>query len=309
VSERPLLEVQNLTKLYLTRSAWPRPMRHEVRAVDDVSLAVRPGETFGLVGESGCGKSTIARCVLRLIAPTSGSVRFDGRDLLALPPEQMRELRREMQIIFQDPYSSLDPRMRVQALVAEPLEIHAVGTRETRARRVTELLERVGLGEGALSKFPHEFSGGQRQRIGIARALALSPRLVIADEPVSALDLSVRAQVINLLMELQRDFSLTYLFIAHDLALVRRICDRVAVMQRGRIVEQARAIDLFADPRHPYTRSLLAAVPEPDPRRRIDRRSSSDDRKSASERPAGVDGLLREVAPEHWVLSHEEEGR
>jgi oligopeptide transport system ATP-binding protein len=300
-----LLEVQDLRKVFVTRSGWPRSRRHEVRAVDGVSFSVAPGETFGLVGESGSGKSTVARCILRLLPPTSGTVRFDGKELLDLPHAAMRALRRELQIIFQDPYSSLDPRMRVGALVAEPLEIHGVGTRTTREERVAHLLERVGLGEDSRRKFPHEFSGGQRQRIGIARALALSPRLIIADEPVSALDLSVRAQVINLLMELQREFSLTYVFIAHDLALVRRICDRVAVMYRGQIVEQAAAGDLFADPRHPYTQALLAAVPVPDPRRR-----------HAAVDPAGAgsgwDGALdaeaawAEVTPGHWVRSSKE---
>jgi ABC-type oligopeptide transport system ATPase subunit len=268
-----------------------------VRAVDGVSFSVAAGETFGLVGESGCGKSTVARCVLRLLRPDAGEVRFDGRDVLALPPGEMRSLRRQMQIIFQDPYSSLDPRMRVGALVAEPLEIHGVGARAEREARVADLLERVGLGEAARRKFPHEFSGGQRQRIGIARALALNPRLVIADEPVSALDLSVRAQVINLLMQLQREFSLTYLFIAHDLALVRRICSRVAVMIQGRIVEMARAADLFAAPCHPYTRALLAAVPVPDPAARGERPPSMPVEDPA--RWAG--GRLEEVAPEHWV--------
>lgn len=296
-----LLEVKDLTKTFVTRSGWPRARRHEVRAVDGVSFSVAPGETFGLVGESGCGKSTVARCILRLLRPDAGEVRFDGKDVLALPPGEMRALRREMQIIFQDPYSSLDPRMRVGALIAEPLEIHGVGTRKERERRVGELLERVGLGEGAREKFPHEFSGGQRQRIGIARALALSPRFIIADEPVSALDLSVRAQVINLLMELQRDFSLTYLFIAHDLALVRRVCDRVAVMHRGKIVEQAGAVELFAHPRHPYTRALLAAVPVPDPRRRGRGALPQPNNGAVQVEVLDAAGSWEEVAPGHWV--------
>jgi ABC-type oligopeptide transport system ATPase subunit len=292
-----LLEVRELHKSFVTHGGWPRGVRHEVRAVDGVSFSVAAGETFGLVGESGCGKSTVARCVLRLLTPDAGEVRFDGRDVLSLPPREMRSLRREMQIIFQDPYSSLDPRMRVGALVAEPLEIHAKGTRRARQARVAELLERVGLGEAARDKFPHEFSGGQRQRIGIARALALSPRLVIADEPVSALDLSVRAQVINLLMELQRDLSLTYLFIAHDLALVRRICSRVAVMVRGRIVELAGAAELFSDPRHPYTRALLAAVPVPDPAARRDRGTLA----ASEDGSRWTSGRLEEIAPGHWA--------
>jgi oligopeptide transport system ATP-binding protein len=304
-----LLEVRELQKRFVSHSGWPRGRRHEVRAVDGVSFAVAAGETFGLVGESGCGKSTVARCVLRLLRPDAGEVCFDGRDVLALTPGEMRALRREMQIIFQDPYSSLDPRMRVGALVAEPLEIHGVGTRRERETRVVELLERVGLGEAARFRFPHEFSGGQRQRIGIARALALSPRLVIADEPVSALDLSVRAQVINLLMELQRDFSLTYLFIAHDLALVRRICSRVAVMVRGRIVEMARAADLFADPRHPYTRALLAAVPVPDPSRRGEGRGAKGEGVTETVTQATWTAPLHEVGPDHWVRAPLEEGR
>jgi oligopeptide transport system ATP-binding protein len=300
-----LLEVQDLRKYFVTGSGWPRGRRHELRAVDGVSFSVAAGETFGLVGESGSGKSTVARCILRLLPPTAGSVRFDGKDLLTMPAASMRALRRDLQIIFQDPYSSLDPRMRVGALVAEPLEIHGVGTRAAREERVAHLLERVGLGAAARVKFPHEFSGGQRQRIGIARALALSPRLIIADEPVSALDLSVRAQVINLLMELQREFALTYVFIAHDLALVRRICDRVAVMYQGQIVEQASAEALFADPRHPYTRALLAAVPVPDPHRR----RLADD--PVAER-SGWDGVLdpaapwEEVSPGHWVRAARE---
>src|SRR5207244_912840 len=247
-------EVRDLRKEYVTARSWPRGSEHVVRAVDGVDFGVSAGETFGLVGESGCGKSTLARCVLNLIRPTAGEVRFSGKELLALPPAAMRALRRDLQIIFQDPYSSLDPRMSIRASLLEPLEIHRIGTRREREARITELLERVGLGASALEKYPHEFSGGQRQRIGIARALATSPRLIVADEPVSALDLSIRAQVINLMLDLQRELSLTYVFIAHDLALVRQVCDRVAVMMRGRIVEQAPAEELFRNPLHPYTR-------------------------------------------------------
>src|SRR5438034_5617709 len=242
-----------------------------------------PGETFGLVGESGCGKSTVARCVLNLIRPTAGEVRFRGRNLSDRSPAEMRALRRDLQIIFQDPYSSLDPRMSIRASLLEPLEIHRIGTRREREARITELLERVGLGASALEKYPHEFSGGQRQRIGIARALATSPRLIVADEPVSALDLSIRAQVINLMLDLQRELSLTYVFIAHDLALVRQVCDRVAVMMRGRIVEQAPAEELFRNPLHPYTRRLLDAIPVPDPTIPLGRDNGDDEELPAGE--------------------------
>lgn len=263
----PLLDVRNLHKTYTSRSGWPAAREHVVRAVNDVSFDVRPGETFGLVGESGCGKSTVARCLLRLIPPTSGSVQFQGEDLLSLKAERLRQVRRELQIIFQDPYSSLDPRMTVRGILLEPFEIHRVGTRAERDQRVRELADLVGLPESALKKYPHEFSGGQRQRIGIARALALSPKLVVADEPVSALDLSIRAQVINLLADLQQQFGLTYLFIAHDLTLVRHVCHRVAVMRRGQIVELADTDELFSNPLHPYTRRLMDAIPIPDPHR------------------------------------------
>jgi oligopeptide transport system ATP-binding protein len=256
-----LLEVRNLQKHYPGRAG------SVVKAVDGVSFDVAAGETFGLVGESGCGKSTVARCVLRLIPPTAGEVRFDGEDLLTASPPRMRELRKELQIVFQDPFSSLDPRMTVRSILREPLEIHKIGNRAAQDARVVELAQLVGLTESALSKYPHEFSGGQRQRIGIARALALSPRLVVADEPVSALDLSIRAQVINLMADLQAQFGLAYLFIAHDLTLVRHVCRRVAVMRAGKIVELADTETLFTDPRHPYTRRLLAAIPVPDPER------------------------------------------
>jgi ABC-type oligopeptide transport system ATPase subunit len=283
-----LLEVQDLQKHYHARA-------HVVRAVDGVSFEVRERETFGLVGESGCGKSTVARCILRLIRPTGGEVRFEGRDLLALEGAALRQARRELQIIFQDPYSSLDPRMSIRATLLEPLEIHRVGSRSEREKRVRELMELVGLPETALSKHPHEFSGGQRQRIGIARALALSPKLVVADEPVSALDLSIRAQVINLMADLQRRFGLAYLFIAHDLTLVRHVCRRVAVMRRGKIVELAETEELFRNPLHPYTRRLLEAIPVPDPHR--ERRPAPPE----EEPDAGEEPELREVAPGHWA--------
>jgi oligopeptide transport system ATP-binding protein len=305
VTDAPLLEVRGLQKEYVTAGSWPRGAGHVVRAVDGVDFTVRSGETFGLVGESGCGKSTVARCVLRLIQPTAGDVRFLGRSVLELPPAEMRALRRDLQIIFQDPYSSLDPRMSIRASLLEPLEIHRIGTRKEREARIVELLERVGLGPSALPKYPHEFSGGQRQRIGIARALATSPQLIVADEPVSALDLSIRAQVINLMLDLQRELSLTYVFIAHDLALVRQICDRVAVMMRGRIVELAPGAELFRNPVHPYTQRLLAAIPVPDPSRRVEDTEEAPD--ASAERGGGepdpeeLEPPLREVAPGHFA--------
>jgi ABC-type oligopeptide transport system ATPase subunit len=260
----PLLEIRNLVKEF-SRKGGLFGARTKVRAVDGVSFAVEEGETFGLVGESGSGKTTTGRCILRLIEPTSGNVWFKGEDVLAFDRERMRRARREMQIVFQDPYSSLNPRMRVGAIVEEPLVIHRLGTRAERRARVADLFELVGLDPTHLPRYPHQFSGGQRQRIGLARALALSPSLIIADEPVSALDVSVQAQVVNLLMELQQRLKLTYLFIAHDLRLVRHICSRVAVMYLGRIVEMGPTESLFAAPAHPYTRALLSAIPVPDP--------------------------------------------
>jgi oligopeptide transport system ATP-binding protein len=237
-----------------------------VRAVDDVSFTVEEGETFGLVGESGSGKTTTGRCILRLTEPTSGKVRFKGEDVLAFSPSRLRAARREMQIVFQDPYSSLNPRMRVGTIVEEPLIIHKIGNRRERAARVAELFDLVGLDPSQLARYPHQFSGGQRQRVGLARALALNPSLIIADEPVSALDVSVQAQVINLLMDLQQRLKLTYVFIAHDLRLVRHICSRVAVMYLGRIVEIGETESIFAAPAHPYTQALLSAIPVPDPK-------------------------------------------
>jgi ABC-type oligopeptide transport system ATPase subunit len=260
----PLLEVENLVKEFSRRPGLLRSGTC-VRAVDGVSFTIDPGETFGLVGESGSGKTTTGRCVLRLVEPTSGEVRFKGEDVLRFSRERLRLARREMQIVFQDPYSSLNPRMRVRDIVEEPLVIHKTGSKPERRRRVEELFELVGLDPSQLDRYPHEFSGGQRQRIGLARALALNPSLIVADEPVSALDVSVQAQVVNLLMELQERLKLTYLFIAHDLRLVRHICNRVAVMYRGRIVELGTAETLFEAPAHPYTRALLSAIPVLDP--------------------------------------------
>ena len=263
----PLLEVHHLTREFSGRGGLFARVSgaHAVRAMDDVSFSIERGETFGLVGESGSGKTTTGRCILRLIEPTSGEVIFEGRSVLELPGREMRRVRQDMQIVFQDPYSSLDPRMRVSEILEEPLVIHRLGSRAERRRRVEELLPLVGLEREHLQRYPHEFSGGQRQRIGLARAIALSPSLIIADEPVSALDLSVQAQVVNLLMDLQQRLQLTYLFIAHDLRLVEHICDRVAVMYRGRIVEIGDTAKLFTAPQHPYTRALLSAIPVADP--------------------------------------------
>jgi peptide/nickel transport system ATP-binding protein len=287
----PLLEIAELTKEF--------PRKHglfaaptAVRAVDGVSFSIDEGETFGLVGESGSGKTTTGRCILRLIEPTSGTVRFRGEDVLAFSRARMRQARREMQIVFQDPYSSLNPRMRVGDIVEEPLVIHRTGAKAERRKRVAELFDLVGLDATQLARYPHQFSGGQRQRIGLARALALNPSLVIADEPVSALDVSVQAQVINLLMDLQQRLKLTYLFIAHDLRLVRHICSRVAVMYLGRIVEMGPTEALFAAPAHPYTRALLSAIPMPDPhlpRQRIVLDPSTFSREAP----------LREIVPGH----------
>jgi ABC-type glutathione transport system ATPase component len=259
----PLLEIRNLTKIFpLGESIFGGGARGEVRAVDDVSLDIQAGETLGLVGESGSGKSTIGRLVLRLIEPTSGQIVFEGRDLLAASHSDMRRMRRDMQIIFQDPFGSLDPRMRVDDVISEPLIIHEPLGADARRTRVAELLRAVGLDPSAMRRFPHEFSGGQRQRIGIARALALRPKFIVADEPVSALDVSVGAQIVNLMAQLQREFGLTYLFISHSMPVVRYLATRVAVMYRGKIVELGPTEQITERPQHPYTRSLLEATPE-----------------------------------------------
>ena len=259
-----LVEVEHLVKHFARDTGLFRGGAR-VAAVDDVSFSIDQGETFGLVGESGSGKTTTGRCMLRLIEPTSGAVRFRGENVLEFSRSRLRRARRDMQIVFQDPYSSLNPRMRARKIVEEPLVIHELGSRAKRRDRVAELFRLVGLSPAHLDRFPHEFSGGQRQRIGLARALALNPSFVILDEPVSALDVSIQAQVVNLLMDLQRQLTLTYLFIAHDLRLVEHICTRVAVMYLGRIVEIGPAASLFAAPQHPYTRALLSAIPVPDP--------------------------------------------
>lgn len=259
----PLLEVRNLTKVFpVGESIFGRGARGAVRAVDDVSLDIQSGETLGLVGESGSGKSTLGRLVLRLIEPTSGSVMFEGRDLLAAGHGDMQRLRRHMQIIFQDPFGSLDPRMRVEDVISEPLIVHERMLPAARRLRVAELLGAVGLDQSAMRRFPHEFSGGQRQRIGIARALALRPKFIVADEPVSALDVSVGAQIVNLMAQLQREFRLTYLFISHSMPVVRYLATRIAVMYRGKIVEVGQTEQITERPQHAYTRSLLQATPE-----------------------------------------------
>ena len=289
----PLVDVRSLTKEFTTRRRlFGAPTT--VRAVDNVDLQIFEGDTYGLVGESGSGKTTTGRCILRLIEPTSGDVMFRGENVLAFSKQQMRQARRNMQIVFQDPYASLNPRMRVDTIIQEPLVIHRLGSHDERQARVRELFELVGLDPVQLSRYPHEFSGGQRQRIALARALALNPSFVIADEPVSALDASVQAQIVTLLMDLQRRLTLTYLFIAHDLRLVRRICNRVAVMYLGRIVETGATDSVFTAPAHPYTRALLSAVPQPDPhatRARLTLDPASFDRGAP----------LREVAAGHYA--------
>ena len=258
----PLLEIENLTKHFRIRGG-----AGSVQAVNGVSLHLKRGETLGIVGESGCGKSTLARLILRLIEPTAGAVRFAGEDLMALPLSELRPRRRDMQLIFQDPYASLDPRLTVGAIVGEPLAIHGVGSRKERRERVAELLKTVGLDADATTRYPHEFSGGQRQRIGIARAIALEPKLIIADEPVSALDVSIQSQILELLLDLKSRLSLSYIFISHDLAVVEHVSDRVAVMYLGRIVETTDTESLYRQPAHPYTEALISAVPQPDPER------------------------------------------
>lgn len=311
-----LVEARNLKK-YFPLGGVLGPRHEEVKAVDGVSFSIRRGETFGLVGESGCGKSTTARCILRLIEPTSGEVSFEGRDLLSLSADELRRLRRDFQIIFQDPYSSLNPRMRVGQIIEEPLIIHRIGTGEQRRQRVKELLGMVGLESEHANRYPHEFSGGQRQRIGIARALALSPKFIVCDEPVSSLDVSVQAQIVNLLQDLQEQLGLTYLFVSHGLSVVEHISTRVGIMYMGKLVEIAPSREIFHNSLHPYTRALLSAIPVPDPSRRRERVALAGEIPAATAPPSGcrfrtrcpiseprcaeVEPEMVEVSPGHFV--------
>ncbi|HVT82551.1 MAG TPA: oligopeptide/dipeptide ABC transporter ATP-binding protein [Phycisphaerae bacterium] len=288
----PLLQVDNLRTYFPIRKGLMRTVAGYVRAVEDVSFAVGSGETLGLVGESGCGKTTVGRTILRLIEPkggvvVTGSTVFDGKDVFALPPGEMRRLRREMQIVFQDPVGSLNPRMTVGSMLSEPMLVHKLVDKGGARKRVADLLDRVGLPTSAANRYPHEFSGGQRQRIGIARALALEPRFIVCDEPVSALDVSIQAQILNLLQDLQRDLKLSYLFIAHNLAVVEHFSDRVAVMYLGRIVEIAEAAELYKNPKHPYTVALLSAVPKPNPNKEDQRIVLGGEVPSPSNPPSG----------------------
>jgi oligopeptide transport system ATP-binding protein len=269
-----LLTVTDLRKHFPVRKGllWEKTVGY-VKAVDGVSFSIPTGKTLGLVGESGSGKSTTGYCILQLLKPTSGSIRFQDKELTGLKREELRRMRQDMQVVFQDPYSSLDPRMTVGSIVSEPLEVHGIGTRKGRAETVRRLLEVVGFNPNFTNRYPHEFSGGQRQRIGIARALALNPKLIICDEPVSALDISIQAQILNLLKDLQRDFALTYLFISHDLGVVRTMSDEIAVMNKGKLVEVGPAEQVYSNPRDEYTKALFTAVPVPDPRRQKERKS------------------------------------
>ena len=316
----PVLDVRDLKKHFPVRKGVFRKTAGHVYAVDGVSFSIARGQTLGLVGESGCGKSTVARAVIRLIEPTSGEVRILGRDILSLTKAEMRTSRRQAQIIFQDPFSSLNPRMSAGEIVGEPLLVHNMGNGKERQERVAALFDRVGLRASQMNSLPHQFSGGQRQRIGIARALALDPQLIIGDEPVSALDVSIQAQVINLLMDLQEEKNLSYLFIAHDLAVVEHISHRVAVMYLGRIVEHAEKRALFSNPFHPYTEALLAAVPIPNPRLKRQKRLVQGDVPSPINPPPGCHFHTRclyateqcklevppliEVGPDHWAACH-----
>ena len=315
-----LLEVKNLVKYFPVRGGVFSRVRNYVKAVDGISFAVKPGETLGLVGESGCGKSTAGRSILRLIEPTSGEINFEGENIIELSNEELRKRRRQMQIIFQDPYASLNPRMTIGSIVGEPLTIHNVAKGQERKDRVEQLLHRVGLRPEHIRRYPHEFSGGQRQRIGLARALALNPKLIIGDEPVSALDVSIQAQVINLLEDLQKDLGIAYVMIAHDLAVVQHVSDRIAVMYLGKIVELAEADELVSSPKHPYTEALLSAVPVPDPTVKTERILLKGDVPSPVNPPSGCrfhtrcpykediceqeDPPMLEMSPAHTVACH-----
>ncbi len=324
----PLLQVRNLRKYFPIQKGFLRKTIGAIRAVDDVSLSVDEGETLGLVGESGCGKTTTSRCILRAIKPTGGEILFRTRegsevDLAKLERKDLRPLREQMQMIFQDPYGSLNPRMTLFEIVGEPLLVHGMTDRSRRTERVAELLRLVGMRPEYMQRFPHAFSGGQRQRIGIARALSVNPRLVVADEPVSALDVSVQAQILNLMLDLQKRLGLAYIFVAHNLGVVRHICDRVAVMYVGKLVELAGAQDLYSSPRHPYTAALMAAVPVADPRSRMGNVELKGEVPSPADPPSGcyfhprcayaVDlcreqaPALRQVAPGHSVACHRAE--
>lgn len=315
-----LVEVKNLRKFFPVRTHFLSREKLFVQAVNNVSLTIKRGETLGLVGESGCGKSTLGRLILRLEEPTSGEISFEGENILQFNAERLRQMRRQMQIIFQDPYSSLNPRKTVGSIIGEPLVIHKIGTKKDQEERVRYLMEVVGLRPEHINRYPHEFSGGQRQRIGIARALALNPKLIIADEPVSALDVSIQAQVLNLLEDLQDNFHLTYLFIAHDLSVVEHISDRVAVMHLGRIAELARSDQLYSNPKHPYTQALLSANPIPDPTLERKRVILQGEVPSPINPPPGCNfhtrcpqrfelcdqGVpeLKEIEPDHWVACY-----
>jgi oligopeptide/dipeptide ABC transporter ATP-binding protein len=284
---KPLLEIRGLKKHFPIKTGFFNKTTGQVKAVDGVDLKVYPGETLGIVGESGCGKSTTGRSILRLLEPTAGEVWFDGKDLAKLEKEQMRQMRKDLQMIFQDPYASLNPRKTVKQILLEPLEVHGIGTSKERLKTVEEIIEIVGLSKQHLNRNPQDFSGGQRQRIGIARALVLKPKLIIADEPVSALDVSIQSQILNLLKDLKKEFNLTLIFISHDLSVVKHICDRVAVMYLGNVVEIADKKKLFNNPSHPYTKALLSALPVPNPNVKRERIILEGDLPSPANPPSG----------------------
>ena len=316
----PLLKVEGLKKYFPVKNGLFGKTTGHVKAVDDVSFYVNEGETLGIVGESGCGKSTTGRMLMRLLEPTEGKVTFDGQELTTLSPQEMRKARREIQMVFQDPYASLNPRHTVEKILMEPLIVHNIGDTKSRKKMVKDFLEIVGLSSYHAKRYPHQFSGGQRQRIGIARALMTNPKLIIADEPVSALDVSIQAQVLNLMQKLQRELKLTYIFIAHDLGVVRHISDRVGVMYLGKMVELASSENLYADPLHPYTKALLSAVPVPDPNFTREEILLEGDIPSPSNPPSGctfhtrcpfamdtckqVVPQLEEIKPGHYVACH-----